>query len=179
MLDTSRLPQMDYMMRANISTMFSHKARFLHRNTTMVRSQIDKSSLKSPQKLPKRPESLCHIGIQPSYRRLYTRMTELSHRQGTNWQEVSLSVWSLTSFGRSLLEHEGSLHNKVVFYLAMFCYTLWLDKIPCAFYCFTLLFLMSFCDVGSCCVALLSFQYIPLLGKGSRVLFSWRVNGHF
>ena len=26
----------------------------------------------------------------------------------------------------------------------MFCFTLWFDRIPCAFYCFALLFLMSF-----------------------------------
>ena len=93
---------------------------------------------------PKRPESLCHIDAQPSEQRLYTRIPELSHRQGTNWREVSLCIWSLSWFGRNLLLHEGSLHKKVVFYLAMFCFTLWFDRIPCVFHWFALLFLMSF-----------------------------------
>ena len=37
-----------------------------------------------PRNCPKGPESLCHIDVQPSEQRLYTRMPELSHLRGTN-----------------------------------------------------------------------------------------------
>ena len=159
--------------------LFLHKARILHHNTTMVQSQIDKSSQKSPQKLPKRAESLCHIDVQPSEQRLYTRMPELSHLRGTNWREVSLCIWSLSWFGRSFLLYEGSLHDKVVSSLAMFCFTLWFDRIPCAFYCFALLFLMSFLwgRFLSCGSVERPVHSCPW--QGSRILFSWRVKCHF
>ena len=50
--------------------LFLHKARILHHNTTMVQSQIDKSSQKSPQKLPKKVKK------------------SVPHRCSTQWTKV-------------------------------------------------------------------------------------------